>query len=169
MSQLRLPGPATDPIQRICNSNFDELYAAKDADAANIALALAAGTPFRLSQTLTAAAAATPVHIVPVASIGASQKVYVEKVFLKVGGATAWTDVTATKIQLQDTAGTPIVGMTFLKALLLGNAVISDALASTLGTALVDGFTAGKGLDLVADANFAAGSTITITVFGYIA
>jgi PPE-repeat protein len=162
MSQQFFKVAPTDRIGRICDNNFSELYAAST-------LALGAGTPFRQSVQLTAAAAATPVHIVPDANVGASQKVYVTDVYLKVGGATAWTDATATKIQIQDTAGTPIVGMTWLKALLTGNAVVSNANASTMLAAMVDGFTAAKGIDLVADAVFGAGSTITMLVCGYIA
>ena len=162
MSQQTLPGPGTDPIQRIVNANFTELYA-------QAALSLAAGAPFRVSATLTSAAAATPVPIVPASSVGAAQRVYVTDVYLKVGGATAWTDATATKVQLQDTAGTPIVGLTWLKALLTGNAVVSNANASTSLASMVDGFTIAKGLSFAADANFAAGSTITVLVCGYIA
>jgi len=169
MSQQRFDETTGDKVAAICNHNFDELYSTANTAAANALLGIAAGKPFRLSAQLTSAAAATPVHVVPAASVGTAEKIYIEKVFLKVGGATAWTDVTATKVQLQDTNGSPVVGMTWLKALLLGNAVNSDANASTLGAAVVDGLTAAKGLDFVADANFAAGSTITIIVFGFIA
>lgn len=161
MSQQRLPGPATDPIQRISNANFDELYAAST-------IPLGAGTPFRVTAQLTSAAAGTPVVLVPEASVGATQKVYVASAVLNVGGATAWTDATATKVVLQDTAASPVAGATWLKALLTGNAVLGLDKASTPGAALANGFTLDKGLAIAGDANFGAGSTITITVTGFI-
>jgi len=162
MSQQKFNPQPGDPVATICNNNFDELYA-------NSALALASGTPFRVTGTLTAAAAATAIHLVPAASVTGTKKVYVTGVYFNVGGATAWTDVTATKVQIQDTAGTPIVGQTWAKALLTGNSVNSNSNASTSLSAMAVGFTAAKGLDFVADANFAAGSTINIIVYGYIA
>jgi hypothetical protein len=173
MSQQLFPETPGDLIASICNANFGELYAAKTSDAAAI-LALqsavttlqGAGTPFNVTANLTSAAAATPVHILPAASVTAGKKAYVTAVFLSVGGGTAWTDVTATAVMLQDTAGTPIVGATWLKALLTGNA--TPLTPSSFGSAMATGFTAAKGLDIAADANFAAGSTITVRVFGYI-
>jgi hypothetical protein len=155
-------GPPSDRVSRITDGNMSAIQS-------ELAALGAAGYAFRSTVTLTSAAAGTPVNVVPAASVGASQKVYITAVFLKVGGATAWTDSTGTKVQLQDTAGTPLVGMTWLKALLTGNAVLSNAQASTILVSMVDGFTVGKGLDFVADHDFAAGSTITITVHGYVA
>lgn len=168
MSQQLFPETPGDLVAQVSNANFTELYAAKTTDQAAIAALQAPGTPFNLTATLTSAAAATPSHIVPAASVTGSKKIYITAIYLKVGGGTAWTDVTATKVQLQDTAGTPIVAATFLKALLTGNAVLQGSGASTILAGMVDGLTAAKGLDIVGDANFAAGSTITVRVVGYI-
>ena len=128
--------------------------------------------PFSVSATLTAAAAATPVHIVPVASVPAGMSAYVTDVLLVVNGATPWTDITATLVKVQDTAGSPVVGITVGKAALLANAKIGKENAACVLAAPVllgTGFTAANGLDIVADANFAAGSDIVATVTGYIA
>lgn len=130
------------------------------------------GKPFRKTVTLTAAAAATPVNVLLAATVGAGKKAYVSQILLKVDGATAWEDETATIVTIQDTADVPVVGATFAKSALTGNAFLG--LFST-GVTVDDeisegeGFTTAKGIDIVADANFAAGSDIIVTVFGYIA
>lgn len=178
MSQRRLEGGANDPIASVCNDNFGELYTAKASDAIAIAsaqadatLALSAGTPFRVTGTLTAASAGTAVHVLPAATVGAGNKAYLTHMILAVNGATPWTDVTATLVKVQDTNGTPLIGPTVLKALLIANAVVGlTSLTVTLGNAVArgTGFTTAKGLDIVGDANFAAGSDIYVTLIGYI-
>jgi hypothetical protein len=128
--------------------------------------------PFSVSATLTSALAGTVVHIIPVASVPAGKKVYVTDFIIVVNGATAWSDATATLVKIQDTAASPVVGATFAKAGLTGNALIGKTSASVVLAApilLGSGFTASKGLDIVGDANFAAGSNIVATVTGYIA
>jgi hypothetical protein len=176
MAQQKFPLTPGDNVASICDSNFDELYAADVVLTSAVAtaqgagtLALSAGTPFMVTANLTSAAAGTAVHILPAATVGAAKKAYGSRVAILVNGATAWTDITGTVVQIQDTNGTPVVGATWLKALLIGNAVLTDALASTLGPAMVNGFTTAKGIDIVADANFAAGSTINVRIWGYIA
>src|SRR6478609_6402037 len=84
----------------------------------------AAGIPFSAVAHITAAAAGTAVHIVPDASVGAAQAVHIDTVLVNVNGGTAWTDATGTVLKIQDTNGTPVVGLTIPKAALLGNAVI---------------------------------------------
>lgn len=178
MAQLRLEGGDFDPIAQKCNNNFDELYAAKVANAAAIVTAqadataaLSAGKPFRVTGTLTAAAAGTAIHVLPDATVGAGKKAYLTAMILNVNGATPWTDVTATLVKVQDTNGTPLIGPTVLKALLIANAVVGlTSVTVTLGNAVArgTGFTTAKGLDIVGDANFAAGSDIYVTLIGYI-
>jgi len=141
-------------------------YAVLDGDKNELA-----GEPFRKTVTLTAAAAATPVNILTAAEVGAGRKAYVDVMIAKVNGATAWTDATATIVKIQDTADTPIVGVTMAKAQLTGNAVLGllstgVTLAAPVSTGV--GFTAAKGLDIVADAIFGAGSDLVVTVTGYI-
>jgi hypothetical protein len=60
--------------------------------------------PFSVSATLTAAAAGTPVHIVPVASVPSGKKIYVTDILIKVNGAVDWTDSTGVGVNIQDTA-----------------------------------------------------------------
>ena len=125
--------------------------------------------PFSITSTLTSAAAATPVHIVTDAQVPASQKVYITEILLTVNGGTAWADATGTIVKIQDTAA--VAGVTFAKANLTGNVLLSKMSAGvTLAPAVLlgAGFTVAKGIDLVADHNFAAGSDIVVTVSGYI-
>lgn len=146
-------------VRTALNAMFGELYTA--------------GFAFKAVATITAAAAGTAAHVLPAATVTGSQKAYITGILINVNGATAWTDLTATVLKIQDTAGSPVVGITIPKALLLGNAIIDTFSLATItisnnilrGT----GFTAAKGLDIVADANFAAGSDIYVTITGYIA
>lgn len=118
---------------------------------------------------LTAAAAATPVHVIPAAKIAAGKKFYPLGMILSVGGATAWTDSTATVVKLQDTAASPVAAVSVAKAQLTANAVLGfPSTGVTLQTPVRTGvgMTAAKGIDVVGDAVFAAGSDISVTVFG---
>lgn len=148
------------------NANFTELYTVTDALQAN------AGIPFRKTTNITSAAAATPIHVLPAATVGAGKKAYITGIILNVSGATAWTDLVGTVVNIQDTANSPIVGAIFDKTALLGNVTLGIfsagcALSAPISQGL--GFTTAKGIDIAADANFAAGSDIIITIFGYIA
>ena len=121
--------------------------------------------------TLTAAAAGTAVHAISAAQVPAGKKFYPLGFLLSVGGTTAWTDTTATVVKIQDTNGTPVVAATIAKAQLTSQAQLGPlSTGVTLGTAYRTGagLTAAKGVDVVGDANFAAGSDITVTVFGII-
>jgi|GEM_PF-2287542 len=151
------------------------LAAAVEAAEDDISALKSSGIPFRKTVSLVSAAAATPVHIVTaaeVAAVDAAAKVFISGFFLKVDGATAWTDTTGTKVSLQDTADTPVEAVAFAKAQLTDSAALAPG---STGVSLKDpvsegsGLTAGKGLDIVADSNFDAGDTIKVTVFGYIA
>lgn len=129
------------------------------------------GAWFKKTATLTAAAAATAVHLLTDAEVG-TKTAFVMGALVKVNGATAWTDATATIVKVQDTAGTPVVGLTVAKAGLTANALLTIGTANvTVGDAIAlgTGFTAAKGIDVVADAVFAAGSDLEVTIFGYIA
>jgi len=120
---------------------------------------------------LTAAAAGTAVHVIPAAQVPAGKKFYLLGFLLSVGGTTAWTDTTATVVKLQDTAASPVVAASVAKAQLTSQAQLGLlSTGVTLGTEVRTGvgLTAAKGLDVVGDAVFAAGSTITVTAFGII-
>jgi hypothetical protein len=131
-----------------------------------------AGKYFRKTVTITAAAAASAVHILTAAEVGAGLKAFITDFDLSVGGTVAWTDSTGTGLTLQDTADTPIVAASFAKAQLTSQAQLGKhSTGVTLGTPIRTGvgLTAAKGVDIVADSNFDAGSDITITVTGFIA
>ncbi len=130
-----------------------------------------AGTAFRKTVTLTSAAAGTAVEILADAAVGTGRKAYIVDFLVGIDGSTAWTDSTATIVKIQDTNGTPVVGATLAKAQLTANAVLGKTSTGvTLGDAIKvgDGFTTAKGLVVIADANFAAGSDLVVTVFGFI-
>jgi len=129
------------------------------------------GVWFKRTATLTSAAAGTAVHVLTDADVG-SKTAYIMGAILKVDGNTDWTDTTAAIVKIQDTNGTPVVGLTYDKGELKGNAVlVLGSTGVTIGDAVAKGtgFTATKGLDIIADANFAAGDNINITIFGYLA
>ena len=130
-----------------------------------------AGILIAKTATLTSVAAATPVHIITDAQVG-SKTFHLIAAFLKVDGSTGWTDSTGTVVTVQDTNGTPVVGLTYAKAQLTGNAVlVLGSTGLTIGDAVSEGagFTAAKGLDIVADSDFDAGDDIKITLIGYLA
>ena len=127
-------------------------------------------TPFCVAGSLTAAAAATPVVLLADALVPAGKKVYVTNILLKVGGGTAWTDSSGTKVTVEDTAGADVVA--YAKAGLTANVVINDLGGANLtpGATTLSGagLGAGKGLQIVADSDFDAGSTISVVVSGVI-
>lgn len=130
----------------------------------------ASANAFNATGSITAAAAGTAVTIVPDSFVPAGKKCYLSSIFLVVSGATAWTDATATKLTIQDSAG--VAGVAIAKAGLTGNAIINtvggtnQTLSAPISTGV--GFTAAKGLQIVGDANFGAGSTIYVTLSGVV-
>lgn len=147
-----------------------EIVSSSVADLQTIVTANAAlgGRFFKKTVTLTSAAAATPVHILTAAEVGAGKKAYVSQVFLSVDGAVNW-GTTAT-ITLQDTAASPVAGATFDASKLVANSMHQLASSDfTLLAPIADGagFTAAKGLDVVGNAN-GTGSNLLVTVFGCI-
>lgn len=137
----------------------------------NVTPAKLSVVPFVRVAQLTAAAAATPVEVLADADVGTGRSAFVTGMLLNVGGGTAWTDATATVVNLQDNAGSPVNLLAVAKAQLTGNANLGLlSTGVTLGTPIKTGVgtTATKGISVAADANFAAGSTINVTVFGFI-
>jgi predicted RecA/RadA family phage recombinase len=134
-------------------------------------ITLDTGIPFTKTVTLSAAAAETPIDIITDGETN-GKSVHVTSGMFTVSGSTAWTDTTATVVTVQDTADTPVTGVTIAKAALTANAVLVLTSANvTLGAAVSQnsGFTAGKGLTIKGDANFAAGSDLVVTITGYLA
>ena len=127
------------------------------------------GIEFMVTGTLTAAAAATAVTLLADSLVPTGMKVYINGWFVSVGGGTAWTDITATIVTIQDSAA--VAAVTLAKAGLTGNALLVPGSANTTLAAMItaqSGLTAGKGLQVVADHTFGAGSDLKVTVSGYI-
>lgn len=138
-------------------------------DALEAVNALAGGTPFIRTATLTALAAGTAVHALAAADVGAGFKAFITGFKAVVSGGTAWSGGTGTKVAIQDTNGTPVVGAEIAVAGLTGASVIAEGHANvTLKAALASGFTAAKGIDIKADNNFGAGSDLVVTITGFI-
>jgi hypothetical protein len=146
------------------------------ADVADVAASVAnivelAGRPFHKTVTLTAAAAGTAVPIVAAGEVTGTNKIYISDILINVGGGTAWTDSTGTVVTIQDTAASPVVAVTAAKAQLTGNAILGKhSTGITLAAPIITGvgLTAAKGLDVIADSNFDAGSNMYVTVIGVI-
>ena len=119
--------------------------------------------------TLTSAAAATAVNIIPTARVGASRKVYVQGFLTKVNGATNWA--TTASITIEGTEGTDFAVITVNAATTNGNVVAGPfsnanvALANPM--AIGAGGVAGAGLQVIANAN-GTGSDLLVTVWGII-
>lgn len=125
---------------------------------------------FYETATITSAAAATPVNIIPDARVGTGRKVYLQGYVTKVDGATNWA--TTGNLKIQDTNGTPVdfVTITVNAATTNGNV---ETVVGMSNVAMEDAYsegsggTAGKGLQVVGDAN-GTGSDMKFTVWGLI-
>lgn len=126
------------------------------------------GTPFRRTVTITSAAAATAVSIIADTELESDEKVYVDGFNGRVNGTTVWG--TTANVKIQDTNGTPVDFVTTLVADMTSQArVYKDSANTTFEDAasLGSGGTAGKGLQIVGDAN-GTGSDYVVTVWGVI-
>lgn len=161
---------AIDPL--LIASSLVDLAAADVALAAEIDdIKARGGVPFFKTATLTSAAAGTPVHVLTDAEVGAGNVARIAGMIMSVDGATAWTDSTGTIVKLQDTNGSPVVGISVAKAQLTGNASLglhNTGVTLADPVKVQDGFTTAKGIDIVADSDFDAGSNIVVTIFGFI-
>lgn len=133
---------------------------------------LSNGIPFVATAKISATSAGTAVVILPDSSVTRGRQVFITDLLLVVSSSTAWTDVTATKLSITDTNGTPVSVVDIAKAGLTANAIINalGGTNQTLGTNIVTGvgLTASKGIQIKGDANFTAGSDIYVTVSGVI-
>lgn len=137
-------------------------------EAMEATLGVEPGKRFHKTVTLTSAAAATPVEIIPDADVPAGRKVYLEGYIAKVDGGTDWATVTT--VTIRDKNGTPVAFVTLTASALDGNEVHgpwSDS--ATLEDAFSEGTggTAAKGLEVVGDQN-GTGSDLKLTVWGII-
>lgn len=123
--------------------------------------------PFRVTGTLTASAAATPVVLIPDSDVPAGFKVFVTSFLARVNGATNWA--TTANVKIQDTNATPVDFVTMLVAALTGNARVLPGSANTTledAMSLMTGGTTGRGLQVRGNAN-GTGSDLVVTVLGF--
>lgn len=131
----------------------------------------ASGDPveyFHETVTITSAAAATAVSIIPAARVGSGRKVYLQGFVGRVNGTTGW-GTTAT-VKIQDTNASAVDYVTFAVAALTNQARVFPGTANvTSENAFSRGEagTAGYGLQLKGDAN-GTGSDFIVTVWGVI-
>jgi hypothetical protein len=129
------------------------------------------GMQFEVTGSILSSAPTTPVVIFPASLIPAGKAVYINYILVTVNGATAWT--TGYNVLIEDTAGTPVVGVTLATAQLTANAVINSLSQSgvTAGAAILgqSGLTASQGLQVVgSSASIVAGSPLIVTVGGFV-
>lgn len=124
---------------------------------------------FHETATLTSAAAATAVNVIPDARVGAGRKVYVMGWVAKVSGATNWA--TTATLTIEDTAAVAFSTVTVNAATTNGNVVSGPFSSSNVvlngPMAIGTGGTAAKGVQIKGDAN-GTGSDWIVSVWGVI-
>lgn len=118
--------------------------------------------------TLTSAAAATAVNIVPDARVGTGRKAYPMGYVSRVDGATNWA--TTASIKIQDTSAVDFFTITVNAATTNGNIETVPGMSNiAMDDAFAEGAggTSGKGIQVVGNAN-GTGSDMKVTVWGII-
>jgi len=128
------------------------------------------GIPFRKTVTLKSADATTAVEIIADTAVGTGKCVYITGFYANVNGSDAWAGA-GNNVTIADTAASPVAAITFAKAQLTTNAqLMFGSTGVTLGDGIKDGtgMTATKGLTIVGDGAFTAGSDLIVTITGFI-
>jgi hypothetical protein len=117
--------------------------------------------------------AATRVHVLAQDELAETQTAYPLHFFMVLSGETLWSGGTGTRIFLVD-SGTDLVyrfAETDPRTIAPGAYITPESDGVTLEAEFTRslGGRAGKGIDIVADGNFEAGSELSVTVYGYIA
>lgn len=157
-------------VQKADLSGLDTRMTAAEGDIDALQpVAAVGGKPFVATGKISATTAGTAVHLLAATAVGTGKKIIVTGFKATVGGTTAWSGGTGSKLVLQDTNTSPVAVAEIAAAGLSGNAVLAEGTANvTLKAGIVTGLTAGKGLDIKGDNNFEAGSDVTVVVTGYI-
>ncbi len=128
------------------------------------------GIPFRKTVTLTAAAAETPVSILADADVGTGKSVFITSMYANVNGATAWSG-TGNNVIVRDRASSPVAAITLPDNILTDSAqLMFGSTGVVLGDGIKDGtgMTTAKGIEIVGDGAFSAGSDLIVTICGFI-
>jgi hypothetical protein len=128
------------------------------------------GIPFRKTVTLKADAAETPVSIIADAAVGTGKSVYITGFYANVNGAVAWSG-TGNNVIVRDRAGSPVAAITLPDSILAADAqLMFGSTDVVLGDGIKDGtgMTPAKGIEIVGDGAFSAGSDLIVTIVGFI-
>ena len=128
------------------------------------------GIPFRKTVKLTSADATTAVEIIADAAVGTGKCVYITGFYANVNGSDAWAGA-GNNVIVRDRATSPVAAITLAKAQLTTNAqLMFGSTGVTLGDGIKDGtgMTEAKGLTIVGDGAFTAGSDLIVTITGFI-
>jgi len=128
---------------------------------------------FCRTMTLDPATAGTRVHLLSESDVRLGRKAYPIGMLIALEGATAPSGGTATELSIVDSGTDLVYRFCTIEAtaLVVGNLVteLSDGVSLDDEFALFLGSRVGKGIDIFADGNFASGSPIRVTLYGYIA
>ena len=128
---------------------------------------------FARTAVVRAAEAGARVPLLPESELGEGQKAYPLGFFLVLAGEVAWSGGTASRLYLADSGVDLVYRFASIEARVLapGNFIGPSAEGVTLEAefGLGVGGRPGKGIDILADGNFAEGSNLAVTVYGYIA
>jgi hypothetical protein len=129
------------------------------------------GIPFRKTVTLKSADATTPVSIIADADVGTGKSVYITSMYANVNGEVAWSG-DGNNVIIRDRAADPVAAITMADATALGanSQLVFGSTGVTLGDGIKDGtgMTATKGIEIVGDGAFSAGSDLIVTICGFI-
>jgi hypothetical protein len=128
------------------------------------------GIPFRKTVTLKSADATTAVEIIADTAVGTGKCVYITGFYANVNGSDAWAGA-GNNVIVRDRATSPVAAITLAKAQLTTNAqLMFGSTGVTLGDGIKDGtgMTEAKGLTIVGDGAFTAGSDLIVTITGFI-
>lgn len=128
------------------------------------------GIPFRKTVKLTSEAATTPVSIIADADVGAGKCVYINSLYANVNGDDAWVG-DGDNVIIRDRAGTPVAAITLPDSILTNSAqLMFGSTGVVLGDGIKDGtgMTPAKGIEIVGDGAFTAGSDLIVTITGFI-
>lgn len=126
---------------------------------------------FSKTARLSALVASTRVHVLAEADIPDGKTIHPLGFFILLDGEVAWTGGSGTTVYIADSGVDLIYRFAAIQAtqLVAGNYISPTAEGVTLeaefGMSL--GCRAGKGIDVLADDNFASGSDLVVTVYGY--
>jgi len=128
---------------------------------------------FSRTASISATVAGTRIHLLAEADLPEGKKAFPLGFFMILNGEVSWTGGTGTAIYIADSGTDLIYRLAAIEAaqLVAGNYLCPDSDGVTLEAecGMNLGCRTGKGIDVLADADFGAGSDLVVTVYGYMA